>query len=232
MDWLLDRLLPRHCLVCGGPSGPANLCPDCDRELPRTGACCLHCALPLPGHGDAVCGACLAQPPPWNEAVAALEYRYPARQLARRFKFNRCLASGEVLALELARSLRRRGGAPPDAVVPVPLHFTRFFVRGYNQAELIACRVARELGVPVAGALLRRRRRTAAQSMLDAAGRRRNVRGAFEVVSRRRGRLPRRVALVDDVMTTGATLDAATRALHRAGVREVVLWVAARAPPP
>jgi len=230
MEALLDILLPRHCLVCGQFAGARNLCAGCAAELPRAGDYCRCCALPLPGNPGAVCGTCLRAPPPWEGAVTAFDYRYPVRQLVQRFKFNRSLASGAVLAAELSRAVRRAGRLP-EVIVPVPLHGWRFFGRGYNQADLIARRLGRDLGLRVDTGLLRRRRRTPAQSGLDAVQRRRNVRGAFRAV-RRRAPLPRSVALVDDVMTTGATLEACTRALLRAGVRSVVLWVAARAPPP
>jgi ComF family protein len=232
LEHLLDRLLPRQCLVCGMPAGSGHLCPPCAAELPRVGDACGQCGLPLPGGDGAICGACLRAPPPWQATVAALDYRFPVRQLVQRFKFRRCLASGEVLAAELGRAVRRRGGAWPEVIVPVPLHGLRFLRRGYNQADLIARRLGRELALPVEAGLLQRRRRTAAQSGLDAGGRRRNVRRAFRATPRRRRAMPRSVALVDDVMTTGATLEACTRALRRAGARRVVLWVAARAPPP
>lgn len=231
MDRLLDILLPRHCLVCGMFAGPQNLCAPCSAELPRAADTCRRCALPLPGNPGAVCGVCLRSPPPWDGAVTAFDYRYPVRQLVRRFKFNRSLASGAVLAAELSRAVQRVG-TRPDVIVPVPLHGWRFFRRGYNQADLIARRIGRDLDLRVDAGLLRRLRRTSAQSGLDAAQRRRNVRGAFQAGRRRGAPIPRSVALVDDVMTTGATLEACTRALLRAGVRSVLLWVVARAPPP
>lgn len=229
----MDALLPRHCLMCGLPSGAENLCAPCRADLPRSARRCERCGLPLPGHGDRVCGPCLHRPPSWDRVLAALDYRFPADALVQRFKFNRSHACGRVLCLELATAVREAGsGLPrPDALVPVPLHRGRHLSRLFNQSELLARFVGRHEGIPVHCRLLRRVRPTRAQSGLDAKSRRRNTRGAFHCHPRRAAGLGH-VALVDDVMTTGATLDACVRELKRAGIAEVTLWVAARAPPP
>jgi ComF family protein len=218
--------------MCGLPSGPQNLCPPCRADLPRAGPACRLCGLPLPGRSDGVCGACLSKPPRWTRVVAALDYRFPVDVLVQRFKFSRSLACGEALALELARALEPviSSDARPDLIAPVPLHHLRHAVRTFNQSGLIAQRLGRRLGLPVRHGLLARVRRTQAQSGLDARSRRRNTRGAFHCNTKAARRL-RHVALVDDVMTTGATLEACTLELRRAGVEEVSLWVVARAPP-
>lgn len=230
---LFDGLLPRHCVLCGLPSGGARLCAPCHADLPRPGACCQTCALPLPDPGADRCGRCLQNPPPWDRAVAALVYRFPVDRLVCRFKFNRDLCAGALLGAELADAVCRGGHDLPDAIVPVPLHRSRHFSRTFNQAELLALQLGRALALPVHGRLLRRRRQTRAQSGLDAAARRRNVRGAFGAASPH-GRLPAgyRLALVDDVLTTGMTLAECSRALRRAGAAQVSVWVAARAPDP
>ncbi|MDT8319723.1 MAG: ComF family protein [Xanthomonadales bacterium] len=223
---LVDALLPPHCILCGLASGHANLCAACRSELPRIHQACAQCALPLPGIGDRVCGACLVKPPPWNHAVAALEYAFPVSQLICRFKFNRNLPCGMVLAEELLRSLRNTS-VRPQLIVPVPLHVTRQFKRVFNQAQVIARRIGGDLHIPVSSRHLRRIRRTPAQSGLDASARKRNLRGAFQV-SPLQG--IEHVALVDDVLTTGATLGEAAILLRRAGASEISVWVAARAP--
>jgi ComF family protein len=230
---LFDRLLPRHCVLCGLPSGAARLCAPCHADLPRPGVCCQTCALPLPYPGGDRCGRCLHNPPPWDRAVAALMYRFPADRLVCRFKFNRDLCAGALLGSELVDAVCRSGHDLPDAIVPVPLHRSRHFSRTFNQAELLALQLGGALALPVHGRLLRRRRRTRAQSGLDAAARRRNVRGAFGPAPAD-GRLPAgcRLALVDDVLTTGMTLAECSRALRRAGAGQVSVWVAARAPDP
>jgi len=230
---LLDGLLPRHCLMCGCGSGAENLCPPCARELPRCSHACLHCGLPLSHPADRICGLCLRKPPPWDFATSALDYHFPVDQLICRFKFGRNLACGEVLARELVRAIRNRGDIVPGCIVPVPLHRFRYFTRAFNQADLLARQVGKALKIPVSGSMLYRQRRTRAHSGLDAASRKRNIKGAFICrVSAGRRTMPVHVALVDDVMTTGATLAECTRTLKKAGVRCVSVWIAARTPEP
>jgi ComF family protein len=247
---LIERLLPRHCLLCGQLAGGTELCAPCRAELPRADRVCSACAIPLAAPGDSaaadpvagdpaanpqglLCGRCLRRPPPWDHALAALVYCFPADRLVCRFKFNRDLSAGALLGREMLAAIRRSGLELPDAIVPVPLHRTRQFSRTFNQAELLARQLGRALGIPVHGRLLARSRRTAAQSGLDAAGRRRNLRGAFRLTLARE-RLPCRshLALVDDVLTTGVTLAECSRTLRRAGVARISVWVAARAPVP
>jgi ComF family protein len=221
-------LLPWRCLLCGdaGTDG-LDLCRACAAELPRNGSCCARCALPLPGN-VALCGACQRKPPPWDAAWAPFRYGWPLDRLEARYKFGRELAAGRTLA-ELWRRLPPPA-AQPELILPVPLHRARLRQRGYNQALELARPLGRALGVPVRHDLLLRSRATAAQTELDAASRRRNVRGAFAV--RDGVALPAHVALLDDVMTTGATLAECARVLRRAGVARVDAWALARAPSP
>ena len=218
-------LLPARCLVCreDGSLGQ-DLCVACRAALPFNRVACARCALPLPAAG--MCGACLHAPPPFTASRAALVYRFPADRLLPRFKFHGDLAAGRLLSQLMAQAF---ADAPrPQALVPVPLHPSRLRQRGYDQALELARPLARALGLPLRDDLLRRVRATSPQSELDAASRRHNVRSAF--AARNPGALPGHVALVDDVMTTGATLAECTRALLRAGVARVDVWVAARVP--
>lgn len=233
LEYLANALLPRHCLMCGLPSGDDNLCKPCKADLPRSSRRCIRCGLPLPGPGDPTCGPCMLKPPPWDRVLVALDYAFPVDTLVQRFKFNRNHACGQVLGKELEGTVHAAWpGVPrPDALVPVPLHRGRHLARLFNQSDLLARFVAQHESIPVNNLLLSRVRRTHAQSGLDATSRRRNTRGAFHCNYQHASGL-RHVALVDDVMTTGATLEACTRELRRAGIGEVSLWVVARAPPP
>lgn len=227
--WLVCRigaLLPTHCLICGeaGISGH-DLCPDCFTALPWLGAACARCARPLgPAEGgQAICGVCQRQPPPLDATIAAFVYGWPVAGLLRRFKFHQDLAAGRLLVQLLDERCRQ---APrPQALVPLSLHVARLRQRGYDQALELARPLARRLDLPCLPGLTRVRK-TRAQSELDAAARGRNLRNAFVAAAG----MPSHVALVDDVMTTGATLYAAARALRGAGVQRVDAWVCARVP--
>ena len=220
-------LWPPRCLLCGdaGEAG-RDLCAACLSRLPWNRAACARCALPLPEAAPA-CGDCLRRPPPVEETRAVFVYGFPADRLLPRLKFHNGLAAGRLLA-QLAAGHLANDAARPEAVVPVPLHHSRLRRRGYDQALELARPLARQLGLPLRDDLLRRVRATAPQSRLDAKARQRNLRHAFE--TRANAPLPAHVALFDDVMTTGATVHAAARALRRAGVARVDAWVCARVP--
>jgi ComF family protein len=222
----LQALLPARCLLCGeaGARG-LDLCAACQAALPWNRAACARCGLPLP-EAEPACGRCLRAPPPFAATFAPWLYAFPHDRLLPRLKFHGDLAAGALVAGRMREALR---AAPrPQALVPVPLHRARLRERGYDQALELARPLARGLGLALRADLLQRTRATAAQSDLAAAARRRNVRGAFAVDGR--GGVPAHVALVDDVMTTGATLGECARALRAAGVARVDVWVAARVP--
>lgn len=227
----LDVLLPRHCVLCGQSADSDNLCAPCGAYLPRPGHACLSCALPLSGTDDPLCGPCLRRPPPWDRALGALVYHYPVDRLVCRFKFRCDFSCGHLLGLEMLKAIRFAGLPLPDMLVPVPLHRKRHFSRTFNQADMLARQLGRDLAIPVHSRLLSRQRPTRAQSGLDAINRKRNIRGAFQCHRHARQVVGgAHVALVDDVMTTGATLAECTKTLKRGGTAQVTLWVAARAP--
>ena len=220
-------LWPSRCLVCG-ERGHArrDLCQPCAEALPWNRSACAHCALPLPVDAGQRCGHCLRHASPLHVTHAACVYAFPVDHLLPRFKFHRDLAAGRLLAQLMADTFGAH--ERPQALVPIPLHRNRLRARGYDQALELARPLARALRIPLCADRLQRIRATSAQSELSASARHRNLRGAFGV--RMGSVLPTHVALIDDVMTTGATLHAAAKALHRAGVARVDAWVCARVP--
>jgi len=221
-------LLPLRCLLCGAPgANRMDLCAECAAELPRNRRCCARCALPLP-LPTTLCGQCQRHPPVWDAAWAPFRYAWPLDRLESRYKFGRDLAAGRVLCA--AWQLEPRTIDLPQLILPVPLHRSRQRQRGYNQALELASPLARTLGVPCRHDLLLRRRATDAQTELDAVARRCNVRGAF--AWRAALAMPAHVAVLDDVMTTGATLAECVRVLRRSGAKRVDVWALARAPSP
>lgn len=223
----LARALPQHCALCAAASGERLLCLPCARSLPALAAACPRCALPVPG--SEVCGACLRHPPPYSSAIAAFVYAFPVDRLVGRLKYAHDLALAGLLAQSLAAAVVRRAGSPlPDLIVPLPLAPARQRSRGFNQAMEIARPLARQLSRPIVAALARERDGPA-QAALARVARARNLRGAFAATDAIDGR---HIAIVDDVMTTGATLSAAATACRRAGAARVDVWIVARTLPP
>lgn len=212
------------CFLCRGAAGEL-LCASCDADLPRlAGGLCPRCALASPG--GAVCGRCLARPPAFDATFAVLAYRFPADVLVQALKFRSELALAGVFGRLLAE--RAAAAERVDLVVPVPLHPRRLRERGFNQAMEIARHAVRITGGRLDPHLCQRTVDTPAQFGLPMDARERNVRGAFQC----RSFVGKRVAVVDDVMTTGSTLDEIARTLKNAGAERVVNWVIARTPPP
>jgi ComF family protein len=215
-------LCPPCCILCGGEGHVRDLCRGCEQALPYNEPACPRCASPTPS-GE-LCGACLARPPRWDGAFGLLRYAYPADGLIKALKYGHRLAIGRVLGGLMAERLS--GRASPDLLVPVPLHPSRECERGFNQATELARPVAATLGVTMDADLVRRVLATPSQSGLDRRARRHNLRRAFAV---RRTLAGEHVAIVDDVVTTGATAAELAATLRRAGARRIEIWSAARA---
>jgi ComF family protein len=220
---LLRHALPQACTLCAAPSGDSLLCGACRDGMPRVGVACPRCA--LPSEAAVACVACVAAPPPYATTIAAWRYAFPADRLLQAFKYGGQLALAAPLAGALADAVAASGAAAPDGVVAVPLSRERQRQRGFNQAQEIARGVAALAGIPLLAGGLQRTRDSLPQAGLHQGARSHNIRGAFECAAPLGGRT---IALVDDVMTTGATLAAAAGALRDAGARRVDAWVVAR----
>ena len=252
----LARLRPPGvCAVCRS-WGSGRICAACCERFAAPTPRCRRCALPFAGLAG-TCGACIAQPPPFDAALARLDYAYPWDRLVAAFKFRGALDLAHPFAEAIVDAHRRAGGdvdgckspdrladpaaTPPPAadtsqrllLLPVPLSAERLRERGFNQAWQLARRVARRVGADADPRLLLRIRDTPHQLDLPTAERAGNVRGAFAVEPRRlREMRGRRIAVIDDVMTTGSTLAEIASVLKAAGASSVAVWVVARTPRP
>jgi len=215
VDRVLDTLFPSRCLLCGLKSAGAPACGGCLNDLPWLG---------IPGQSP---------PAQWHCGAigSAFAYEYPVDRLIAAAKFGRQVPVARGLG-QLLDMWMPALAEPPDAVVPVPLHWRRETERGFNQAEEIARALCTARRWPLRPDLCRRVRPTPEQSALNAAGRRKNLRGAFALRPAGPPRGCRHVMIVDDVVTTGATAAAVAEQFLQAGVPEVTLWTVARTPEP
>lgn len=222
------------CLVCERWQAQP-LCPACRQRFGAPRPRCRVCAIELPGAAAEICGACIRHPPPLQASVTAWSYAYPWDGLISRFKFHGAVDLAAPLADALAESVQAAWRAGwlerPELLLPVPLSPQRLRERGYNQAWELARRLARRLDLPADPQLLQRLRDPPPQARLGRAQRLHNLAAAFVVAPAARPVLAGRcIALVDDVMTTGATLSEAALTLQRAGAAQVQAWVLARTP--
>lgn len=226
---------PARCILCENPgANDLDLCAECLADLPWKTHACRLCALTLPlalpetlpeQSQPSLCVACQKKAPPFNAAWSLMRYQAPADSLIIALKFNARLSNARLLAHLMARQAPPANELP-QALIPMPLHQSRWRERGFNQATEIAKPLGRVLGLPVLSRAARRVRATAHQADLHASERRANVRDAFSVEAD----LPQtHVAIIDDVVTTGATATALALALKNQGIGRVDLWCAARA---
>jgi ComF family protein len=227
-----EGLFPSYCIFCARRSDrPLPLCQSCEQDLVANQYPCECCALPLAHPGARLCGNCLRQPPAYARVVAPWIYEEKMRFLIQRWKFH-----GERRLTPLLGRLWQQAAptmSPVDAIVPVPLHWWRLLLRGYNQSQLLAAQLKRQNPdagqIPLMAKLLVRQRHTQFQSGLSADQRIDNLAQAFHTRQCCSGLS---IALVDDIVTTGSTANSIANSLLDAGARRVEIWCLARTPAP
>ena len=225
-----NLLFPGFCLVCNRKAaGERDLCNRCSAQLPRNHNPCRCCALPLPEKSEpgSLCGKCQNHQPAFDRVIAPYLYEGEIRRLHRAFKFHRKLAAGRLLAELLCDVILASGTVRPELMIPVPLHPSRLRQRGFNQATELARIASQRLDIPVDQFCIRRVKATAPQSGLSRRERIGNIRNAFAMKQRLDAE---HVAIIDDVMTTGMTLEQVARVLRLHGAMRIDAWVVARRP--
>jgi len=219
---------PAVCTLCGaaGDNG-VDLCCGCRDDLPFNRHACQQCALPLPDAApeDALCGQCQRASPRFDHGYIPLRYAYPLDHLISNFKFRGKLAEGRLLSGLVGDFLVQQRCELPELIIPVPLHASRLRERGFNQALELARPLAKRFGLPVDSQMVVRNRATSSQMELSKKARRKNVRGAFELTRQLQAQ---HVAIMDDVVTTGSTVNELAAVLRRGGAGRVDVWAVAR----
>lgn len=212
-------------MLCGVVSGATPLCPRCQVDLPyHSLPRCAICAIPST-HG-AICGACLKQTPSYTRSIAAFSYAFPIDALLQSLKYAGNLALTNILADPLSHLAATE--PRPDMIIAMPLHPARLRARGFNQALEIAKVIGKQLAIPLHADVCQRTRDTPPQVSLPWKERDKNIKGAFACEMNLSGK---KIALVDDVMTTGATLNELSKVLRKQGAAEISAWVVARTLP-
>lgn len=217
---------PGFCLICQlTHPQPDPVCQACFDRLPRLGLACPRCAHPLPeASSTAACGDCLRHPPAFDRVRTAYRFAEPLRHLIHQYKYHEQLILGSVLARMIAVAVGE-ATEKPDCLIPVPIHPIRLRERGFNQAAYLAELLGKSLSIPVNHRACRKRLNTCPQAGLDKAEREKNLKQAFEV----QGLSARKVAIVDDILTTGQTANQLAAQLRAKGVQEIEVWACARA---
>jgi ComF family protein len=223
---ILATLFPDTCVLCGAPGWQGlDLCARCHADLPHNDHPCPRCALPLPAAAQSLCGMCQKHPPAFDHACIPLRYEGATAHLVTGLKFHGQMNHARLMGELLYQAVRHQD--LPDCLIAVPLHIRRQRQRGFNQALEIARTCARRLALPLDCTSLARTTATRAQTRLTARERQKNPRGAFRIV---RNIQAKHIALIDDVVTTGSTVNEIAKLLKSAGIRRVDIWAVARTP--
>ena len=232
-NWLknkLSGLFSKHCLLCLSPTqNHYLLCPDCVKDLPVNTQHCLVCAIPLTAtqaqNSTLVCGKCQKTPPHYTTSIIPYIYASPVKQLISQLKFHGNLTYAPLLAHSFIRALKNRSSNLPECIIPVPLHITRLRERGFNQALELSQIVGKQLTIPIDYSLCQRNKSTPFQSVLIGKQRKLNIKNAFAMAKPHQYK---HVAIFDDVVTTGTTVNELALSLKKSGVEIVEVWAIAR----
>ncbi len=225
---LLEKIYPHHCLLCAANSSGLDLCEGCQADLPRNQSACQRCAHPLEISAVKTiltCAHCLKKPPSVDHSTVPFLYQNPISFMVKQLKFHNQLVYAPLIAHLISQVLQQEENLP-HLILPVPLHSKRLQQRGFNQSQQIAQHIAKQLNLSCRHDLVARQKNTTSQTELNTALRQQNIKGAFRVI---KPIIAKRVAIVDDVMTSGATANELAATLKQAGVEEVQLWAFARA---
>lgn len=221
---LYSNLSMTPCLLCHTPTQQYGVCAHCQHDLPRIVIACPRCAIPLtsPYH----CGHCLTSPPLRYASLSVFSYNPAIKKLISQFKFHQALHLKYFFSAQLAQMVADKVVDTPQLIMPIPLHTSRLRLRGYNQAGEVAKILSKQLQIPLNQTHLQRIKATQSQSQLTLKERKKNLHAAFHC---RPFHSNTHIVLIDDVLTTGHTAEAATKALLQQGVSKVSLWTIARA---
>ena len=235
---ILTIIYPRRCVLCRSAVTPAqtaerDLCHACEKDLSLVQQACFQCGIALTGtHEKQLCGQCLQTKPFYDQVISIYHYQNPMIWLIQQMKFHNKILYAHLLAQLMTKHLierQRKHQLPlPDVIIPVPLHYQRRFHRGFNQAEELSKHIAKHLNCPLDTRFVQRPVNSAQQSGLDAKLRKKNVKGIFSL-SRAQQKRYQHVAIIDDVMSTGSTVNEVARLLKKNGIKKVDVWVLARA---
>lgn len=222
------------CLLCHGPAAfNADVCGNCEADLPWLHHGCTACAEPLQDIRETLCLRCQCDLPPVDHCLAPFQYRFPVDQLILVMKEQPRPELLSCLTRWLIQQIRDQQYALPDLLLPVPMHATRQIKRGFNQAGILAHRLGQTLDIPVRQDLLLKRTATVEQKSLSREQRQHNLAGAFRLERVKLLQMkprPRHIALIDDVVTTGATTAQLARLLKKSGIKRVDVWALAKTP--
>jgi ComF family protein len=225
LNTLEKTLLPHYCVLCHEKAEEQDLCPPCAAELPHIEQACPQCAMPLAGEITTSCGACQDNPPYYDRTIALFYYQDPIIKMVSQFKFHDKLLYGKLFSTLLIDKIKAQQEALPDLLLPIPLHASRLRERGFNQALELARPLAKIFSLKLNYRDLLRTRATQQQSMIEKNDRASNVKNAFTL---RQKISAKHVGLIDDVMTTGHTLNECAKVLKKQGVEKVTVFAVAR----